>query len=160
MAFFPFSLSARIFICCSLSSPLTYNTFSFLSSMASCSMRVDLPIPGSPPTKTRLPGTIPPPRVRFNSRSPVAILWISPAAISSSARGKLPFLSGFSSFHTSLSSGRSITSSVKVFHSAQLGHLPCHFGDSNPQFLQKNAVFAFAAMYLPHQILRRIFAAN
>jgi hypothetical protein len=33
-------------------------------------------------------------------------------------------------------------------------------GDSNPQFLQKNAVFAFAAMYLPHQILRRIFAAN
>src|ERR1700704_3469265 len=28
---------------------------------------VDLPTPGSPPTRTRLPGTIPPPRTRFSS---------------------------------------------------------------------------------------------
>src|SRR6266849_9244253 len=29
--------------------------------------RVDLPTPGSPPTSTRLPGTIPPPSTRFSS---------------------------------------------------------------------------------------------
>src|SRR5436190_15999313 len=29
--------------------------------------RVDLPTPGSPPTRTRLPGTIPPPSTRFSS---------------------------------------------------------------------------------------------
>jgi len=33
------------------------------------------------------------------------------------------------------------TSSVKVFHAEQAGHLPNHLALSCPQLLQKNAVF-------------------
>ena len=36
-------------------------------SVAAWSTRVDLPIPGSPPSRTRDPGTNPPPRTRFSS---------------------------------------------------------------------------------------------
>ena len=38
---------------------------------ATCNMIVDLPIPGSPPTSTIEPGTMPPPKTKSNSSSPV-----------------------------------------------------------------------------------------
>jgi len=60
--------SARILIWRSDSSPETYNTVCFpASSIAICSVRVLLPMPGSPPIKTTEPGTIPPPNTRANS---------------------------------------------------------------------------------------------
>jgi hypothetical protein len=34
-----------------------------------------------------------------------------------------------------------MTSSVKLFHSLQAGHLPAHFADSYPQLVQKKADF-------------------
>ena len=61
--------SARNFICCSDSSPVTYKTLGPCNDSATCSNNVDLPIPGSPPMSTKLPGTIPPPNTRLNSGS-------------------------------------------------------------------------------------------
>ena len=69
---------ARILIWRSDSSPETYKIrnslgLSFPSALpdaissAICSSRVDLPMPGSPPTRTIEPGTIPPPSTRANS---------------------------------------------------------------------------------------------
>ena len=64
---------ARIAVCASDSSPETYKTFILfrLNFMPASKSIVDLPMPGSPPNKTRLPGTIPPPSTRSNSRIPV-----------------------------------------------------------------------------------------
>ena len=41
--------------------------------MTVCRMRVDLPMPGSPPNRMRLPGTMPPPNTRLSSVSPVSM---------------------------------------------------------------------------------------
>ena len=62
---------ARIFICSALSSPETYNTLPPIAASCceTCSKRVDLPIPGSPPIKINDPGTTPPPKTRFSSAS-------------------------------------------------------------------------------------------
>ena len=59
---------ARILICRSDSSPETYSTrLCAAISSAICSIKVDLPMPGSPPTSTMEPGTMPPPSTRANS---------------------------------------------------------------------------------------------
>ena len=61
--------SARILIWRVDSSPETYSAGPALSAMiaVTCSSRVLLPIPGSPPIRIRLPGTMPPPSTRENS---------------------------------------------------------------------------------------------
>src|ERR1700679_3735281 len=100
-------------------------------------------MPGSPATRTMLPATMPPPRTRFNSGSAVVILFSS--ALTTSCRG-ITLLSFFSlplNFFHSVSwflLSLVMTSSTKVFHCSQLGHLPNHFALSYPQLLQKNAV--------------------
>ncbi len=66
-----FRRAARILICFSDSSPETYSTrlpVGWLAiSIVTCNISVDFPIPGSPPTSTIEPGTIPPPSTRANS---------------------------------------------------------------------------------------------
>ena len=55
------SLSALIFTCSADSSPETYSTLpSPLILSQSCKIKVDFPIPGSPPTSTSEPFTSPP----------------------------------------------------------------------------------------------------
>ena len=54
-----------------------------------CSINVDLPIPGSPPIKTSDPGTIPPPKTRFNSSDLVGIRSSFSAFILSNLTGSL-----------------------------------------------------------------------
>ena len=68
--------SARILICFTDSSPETYSTFleAVESSRHICNKSVDFPIPGSPPTKTREPVTIPPPNTLSSSPIPVNTL--------------------------------------------------------------------------------------
>ena len=70
------NLWALIFIWDCDSSPDMYNTF--LSEQATfldtCIRSVDFPIPGSPPTKTKEPLTIPPPNTLSNSSIPVVNL--------------------------------------------------------------------------------------
>lgn len=57
------NLSALSFICSADSSPDTYKTFpSPFILLHNCKISVDLPIPGSPPSKIREPLTIPPPK--------------------------------------------------------------------------------------------------
>src|SRR5258708_6407056 len=65
--------SARMRICSGDSSPDTYNvaTPACSSRVAHCNSSVDFPIPGSPPTSTTDPGTMPPPNTKSNSLSPV-----------------------------------------------------------------------------------------
>ena len=75
--------SARSFTCAADSSPVTRRTLcSALSERSAMSKSVDLPIPGSPLTRTRLAGTRPPPRTRSSSATPVGIRSASPASTS------------------------------------------------------------------------------
>src|SRR6201996_1345152 len=138
-----FNLSARILICCSLSSPLMYKVFTFFSRRPFCKKSVLFPIPGSPATNTMLPVTIPPPSTLFNSGSPVTILFSSALMTSLNDIVLLSFLSLVNFFHSVSASLLSLlmTSSTKVFHCSQEGHFPDHFALSYPQLLQKNAVF-------------------
>ena len=75
LSFFTPNLSALSFICSPDSSPEIYRTFpSVFILLHICSIRVDLPIPGSPPSKIKEPLTSPPPKTRSNSLKPVLIL--------------------------------------------------------------------------------------
>jgi len=112
---------------------------------ASCSMSVDLPMPGSPPIRVTDPVTNPPPSTRSSSWSPVAIRFsvedtMVPTGLGVLERwvAELVFQEG--TFVVVLST----TSSTNVFHSLQEGHLPSHFADSYPQFWQKYADFDLA----------------
>jgi hypothetical protein len=132
--------SARILICRSLSSPDMYSTFSAGMFMANCSIRVDLPMPGSPPISTKLPGTIPPPNTRLNSLSGVSKRLSSSNTTSATKTGLFALcvdveLVAFQSGMEPLAF--SVISSTKVFHSPHDGHLPSHFGVSKPQLWQK-----------------------
>ena len=116
---------ARILICRSDSSPDTYSTFwESAISIAICSINVDLPIPGSPPTSTTEPGTIPPPSTRANS--PIGRGMRSSASPPTCPMGRgserpvrprtVDFLAGtFSSW---------MTSSTSELNSPHCGHLP------------------------------------
>ena len=140
-------------ICAWDSSPEIYSTFlSFESIRQTCRSSVDFPMPGSPPTRTRDPGTIPPPSTRSSSRIPVLHLASSSADTSVSGTtfasltdslterdpAVVPFVIPLSSF-----------SSTNVFHSPHAGHCPSHFASSCPQFWQKNMLFFAFAIYRP-----------
>ena len=126
--------TARSLICCSDSSPEIYKMLSSRSARLrhTCSSSVDLPIPGSPPTNTREPGTIPPPSTWSSSDIPVEIR--------PSESASMPFR--VTGSRTSLALLRLLPplvfgaagSSANVFHSRQAGHWPDHIADSYPQF--------------------------
>ena len=66
------SRAARSLICRRLSSPETYRMRAPEEMVWQiCSSRVDLPMPGSPLSKTTDPGTMPPPSTRLSSPIPV-----------------------------------------------------------------------------------------
>ncbi len=98
------------------------------SRAAACSISVDLPIPGSPPTSTTEAGTKPPPSTRSNSAIPA---WARgggsalPCRPTKATRRPAPVLAA---------PGRASTvSSTSVFHSPHASHLPTHFGYTAPQ---------------------------
>ena len=104
---------------------------------------VDFPIPGSPPIKTREPGTSPPPNTRFSSSSCILMRGSSSASISLRITGFAFCVSMPDTGRRLVVSFRTI-SSTYVFHSPHDGHLPTHFGDSCPQLLHTYTVFSFA----------------
>ncbi len=118
------SRTARSFVCRKLSSPLTYKTRTraALRRPAMDSRRVDLPMPGSPPTSVTDPGTIPPPSTRSSSPIPVGMRAVSSSATSASGVGvtdssvRMPALRGASS----------TTSSTSAFQAPQEGQRPAH----------------------------------
>ena len=66
------NLIALSLTCSADSSPLTYKVvFVALTAASACNIRVDLPMPGSPPIRTTEPSTKPPPRVLSSSVKPV-----------------------------------------------------------------------------------------
>src|SRR5438105_5291873 len=104
------------------------------SRAAACMSSVDLPIPGSPPTRTTEPGTIPPPRTKSNSARPVF---------------QRPMADGFRSVRriggwpvgtppTAEPPDRRTASSTSAFHAPQASHLPPHLGWSAPHSVQRN----------------------
>ena len=124
-------LSALILIWFKDSSPDTYKTGTFCSAafLHICNKSVDFPIPGSPPTSTSDPFTIPPPSTRSSSFIPVINLSSSDAFIFEIGKGCALFLSSVL-FPDELTDFLSIFSSTNVFHSLHAGHCPIHFADS------------------------------
>ena len=127
------------------SSPETYRILAVsLSFPQICSISVDLPMPGAPPTSTSEPCTAPPPSTRSSSPMPVGKR-IS-CAVSSSAIGCAlarsarlrPPVFAFAPSPTACS--------TSVFHAPQLGQRPAHLGVSLPHSVQKNTLFAFAIL--------------
>jgi hypothetical protein len=97
---------------------------------ASCIRRVDFPIPGSPATRTREPGTTPPPSTRANSPMGSGQRVTSAAATAGSGTGWAP---GFPARPTARTVGAGDIS-TRVFHSPQSGQRPIHFGCTAPHF--------------------------
>src|SRR5262245_48186591 len=122
------SRSDRNLICEADSSPLTYSTSPPFTSEAIWSIRVDFPIPGSPPTSTTEPGTIPPPRTLSNSGMPVEILVserdsTSEICVPDTVAELLDLRPGPLS---------ATSCSTKEFHVAHPGHWPVHRGEEWP----------------------------
>src|ERR671917_380014 len=109
-----------------------------------CRRSVLLPTPGSPPTSTIEPGTIPPPSTRSSSPTLVPIRPPSTAVSTWSSLNVRPaapafFLVARSAKPTTFFSARA--SSTNVLHSPQSGQRPSHFGAWCPQFEQTYNVF-------------------
>src|SRR5262245_52512330 len=100
-------------------------------------MSVDLPTPGSPPSRTSAPGTTPPPRTRSNSSMPVGMRATSVPEISWKGTGTESHEPGPSPVATV------IRSSTRAFHCWQDGHRPIHFGEVWPHCWQTYCVLGF-----------------
>ena len=160
------SLSARNLSWWALSSPLTYSIRLSVMRSIVCRVSVLLPIPGSPPSKTILPGTNPPPRTRFNSVSLVSIRGSSFADISCRYRGlfEVPATDSLTDCAADLAAiepvSPAILISLKVFHCPHEGHLPIHFADSCPQLEHTYAILSFAIISYSGRYRHAIYAVN
>src|ERR1041384_5136409 len=123
------------------------------SRAAHCSSRVDFPIPGSPPTSTTDPGTMPPPSTKSNSRSPVCHRWTAPPCTADRRTGGLP--DGAARVLSARPPVRPTASSTSVFHAPQESQRPAHFGCSAPQSVQRNTECALATARLGGRLARR-----
>src|SRR5439155_22118236 len=120
---------------------------------ATCSSRVDLPMPGSPPMRIIEPGTIPPPRTKSNSSIPVfhrrASLPLTSrslgvtATLPPSASVRVPPARRLAPLVGAL---RAATSSTSEFHAPQTSHRPAHLGCSAPHSVQRYTVLALGLM--------------
>src|SRR5712671_1149905 len=107
-------------------------------------------MPGSPPTRTIDPGTIPPPSTKSNSLIPV--LRRRPAELlMSRSRGvgatlppsPMDFWPPARRLDAVAAEVFVAISSTSEFHSPQMSQRPAHLGWSAPQFVQRYTVFAF-----------------
>src|SRR5712692_4683390 len=128
--------------------------------MPACSSRaahwsssVDFPMPGSPPTSTTDPGTIPPPRTKSNSASPVRHRSKPPPSTADRRTGGLP--DGGGVLLPARPPVRPTASSTKVFHSPHASQRPAHFGCSAPHSVQRNTERALATARLGGRVPQR-----
>ena len=144
----PSRRSARSFTCSADSSPEQYSVVcpAPSSRAATWSSSVDLPMPGSPPTRIIEPGTTPPPRTKSSSSSPVLpsrgarALHVAQlcrdgdaAALGETARAgrcAAPCRSSPTTFGAT-------SSSTSVFHSPHVSQRPCHLEWSAPHSVQR-----------------------
>src|SRR6267143_852144 len=122
------------------SSPETYSVaMPWLSSRAAHCMRsVDLPMPGSPPTRTTEPGTMPPPSTKSNSANPVRQRSLPTVGRLESWTGTAVVSFQPSNFPTF----RPTTSSTSEFHAPHASHFPPHLGWSAPHSVHRKTEWA------------------
>src|SRR5690348_11695549 len=101
---------------------------------------VDLPTPGSPPIKTRLPGTMPPPSTRFSSPHSSLVRGAFSAEICVKGTG----WAGWSGFGLESRAAFLTWNSWSVFQARQCGHWPAHRRLSPPQSVQTKVMVGFA----------------
>src|SRR6267378_4092107 len=133
------------------SSPETYSVETpWRSSLAAhCISSVDLPIPGSPPTSTTEPGTMPPPSTKSNSARPVFQRASADCFRSVRRIGGWPVGTPL----TAEALNRPSASSTRLFHAPQLSQRPPHLGWSAPHSVQRKTERGLlnAAAYLRWQ---------
>src|SRR5256884_6740415 len=120
---------------------------------AHCSSSVDFPMPGSPPTSTTDPGTMPPPSTKSNSRRPVCQRVNVPPPTADRRTGGLP--DGAACFLSARPPARPTASSTSVFHVPQESQRPAHFRCSAPQSAQRNTEYTLATDRLGWRLARR-----
>ena len=124
---------ARIATCCADSSALAMTTARPLCATAPAVWRskVDLPTPGSPPSRSTEPGTKPPPRTRSTSGQPVGSLSAGPSAASL----RVTVCAGAAE-----ATGRD-WSSTKGSATPHWGQNPIHFGETCPHDSHRKAIW-------------------
>src|ERR1700736_648726 len=103
--------------------------------LVACVGRVDLPMPGSPPTSSTEPRTNPPPVTRSSSTIPEdrrGASWLLPVSVSSVNSRPLRLLR----IETGIEVAPVVSSSASVFYSPQDSHLPCQRLKAAAQFWQ------------------------
>ena len=102
---------------------------------AACRSSVDLPIPGSPPTKSAEAGTSPPPKARSSSTIPLLVR----SGGASVAFKPLSFTADprFAPIEALEGPEESPASSEIVFHSPHASHRPDHLLVTAPQLAQE-----------------------
>ena len=113
---------------------------------AACSSRVDLPMPGSPPTSTAEAGTRPPPSTRSSSAMPVGARGGGSALPARPT--KLTLLAG-RRLRRRRRGAATTASSTMVFHSPQVSQRPAHFGRDRAAGLADEAGGRFGQMVAP-----------
>src|SRR5690606_7960843 len=106
-----------------------------------CSSKVDLPMPGSPPIRQTPPGTMPPPNTRSTSPRPVASLGDC-CALTSLSRCTRPLAVPLIPPPRVLRGTACV--STRLFHAPQSAHCPPHLGLAAPQAWQTYSVLFFA----------------
>ena len=132
------SRMARRRTCAALSSPVTYRTVRAGSvpratPAAAWRSSVDLPTPGSPPSRTRDPGTSPPPRTRSSSAIPTGMRSAGGAPTSESGTATPPTAAGRDPAARSLRAPGRTTVSTRVFQPLQFLHWPSQRRNDSPQ---------------------------
>ena len=151
---------ARIATWATDSSPLAYSTAAPARSAMPCSIcdkSVDLPIPGSPPSRTSDPGTTPPPSTRSSSPSPVVSRPVTGSSSASATATGAARAAPPAAAPWPRTGPRAATSSTRLFHSPQPAQRPCQRPSSCPHAWQRNVVLAaraISAAYLGPLTLR------
>src|SRR5262249_24522798 len=106
------------------------------SALHVCSVNVDLPIPGSPPTSVTEPWTSPPPSTR--SSSPIPVDRRNECSASTAVRGRGALAGRF--FDAERARGTATSSSTREPHVEHPGHCPSQRGETCPHCWQAKAV--------------------
>src|SRR5580704_11268415 len=128
------------------SSPLAYRVCCpFERAAATCSSRVDLPIPSSPPSSVTEPTVSPPPNTRSSSLSPN-----ERRSGESACSGKSSSELTAAEVPGSCRTPRTAVTASSESHSLQWVHWPCHLTASPPQARQTYSVWVRAKAPMLH----------
>jgi hypothetical protein len=125
--------------------------------LAGCSIKVDLPIPGSPPIKVTDPATNPPPSTRSSSADPVEMRGCSAEASAASEVGRSTRLERLAAVVRDPADRTSVTN---VFHSPHPAHCPCHLAEGVPHDWHTKTSFTFAIGVPRHRFCELSIAAG